>query len=86
MTLREEDALSYARRDWNAIEAIKRAARLEQLSRMTPSERLRMGDALRNYAKALHPDWPTDDDRKKDLAVHLRVSESLRSVATARGR
>jgi len=86
MTLSKEDLIAYARRDWKAIEEMKRQRRVEQMSRMQPADALEIGDALRHHANALLPGWPSDDDRKKDLAVHLRVSESLRSVATTKRR
>jgi hypothetical protein len=84
--LRKEDVLAYARRDWAAFERMKRERQVEQMSRMQPADALEVGDALRHHAQALHPDWPTEDDRRKDLAVHLRVSESLRSVAATKRR
>jgi len=84
--MRIEDVIDFARRDWKAIEKMKRERRVEEMSQMTPADALEVGDALRHHAQALHPDWPTDDDRKKDLLVHLRVSESLRSVAATKRR
>jgi len=53
---------------------------------MTPGDALRVGDDLRNYVKSLHPNWPTEEDRRNDLAVHVRVSESLRRADTTRRR
>jgi len=84
--MRKEDVIAFARRDWAALERIKRERWAEERAAMTAADVLGMGDALRHHAKALHPDWPTGDDRKKDLAVHLRVSECLRSVAATKHR
>lgn len=53
---------------------------------MTPADALRVGDDLRNYVKSLHPSWPTEEDRRNDLAVHVRVSGSLSRVDTTRRR
>lgn len=78
--MRKEDLIAFARRDWEAIAALKRQRWAEQQSRMTPAELLEIGDRLRQHVKALHPDWPTEEQRREDLAVHIRVSESLRRV------
>jgi hypothetical protein len=84
--MKREDIVAFARRDWGAIEASKRKRLAAQKASMTPAEALRVGDDLRNYVKSLHPSWPTEEDRRSDLAVHVRVSESLRRVDKARRR
>jgi len=76
--VRKEDVIAFARRDWRAITALKRRRWAEQKQHMTPAEALRIGDELRHHVSALHDDWPTEEHRRKDLAVHIRVSESLR--------
>ena len=78
--MRKEDVIAFASRDWSAIAASKRRRWSEQKSRMNPAEVLSVGDELRHHASAHRSDWPTDEDRKDDLAVHVRVSESLRRV------
>ena len=84
--MRKEDLIAFARRDWNAVAALKRSWWAEQKSRMTPEEALKVGDELRHHVNALRSDWPTDEDRRKDLASHRRISEMLRSVKSPRGR
>lgn len=76
--MRNEDIVAFAHRDWQAIAAVKR--RFWEQSRMTPAEALQIGDELRRHARALHDSWPTEEDRRNDLSVHIRVSESLRRV------
>lgn len=78
--VRKEDLIAYANRDWAGIERSKRELMAQQARAMTVTERLAAGDELRRYAQMLHPQWPTPEDRAADLAVHIRVSESLRSV------
>lgn len=84
--VRKEDVIAFAGRDWEAIAALKRRRWAEQKAHMTPAEALAVGDELRRHAVALRPDWPTEDDRRNDIAVHARVSESLRRVNTGRRR
>jgi hypothetical protein len=84
--VRSEDIIAYAQRDWNAIAELKRRRWTEQKSHMTAAEALHIGDELRHHAASLLESWPTEDDRRKDLAVHVRVSESLRLVEPSRRR
>jgi hypothetical protein len=77
--MRKEHLIAFAGRDWSAIAASKRRRWAEQKSRMDPAEALSVADELRHYARAHRDDWPTED-RREDLAVHVRVSESLRRV------
>ena len=82
--VRTEDIIAFARRDWEAIAELKRRHWAEETSRMTAAEALALGDELRRHALALHPEWPTAEHRREDLAVHIRVSESLRRVGPRR--
>ncbi len=76
--MRKEDVIAFARRDWRAIAALKQRRWAEQKRQMTPAEALSVGDELRHHVSALSSGWPTQEDRRNDLAVHIRVSESLR--------
>lgn len=82
--MRREDLVAFARRDWNAVALLKRRRWAEQKARMTPAEALRVGDELRLHVSALQEGWPSRADREADLAVHVRVSESLRRVDSRR--
>jgi hypothetical protein len=78
--MRREDIVAFARRDWPAVAESKRRRWAAQKKEMTPARALQIGDELRYHAHTLHDDWPTDADRRNDLAVHIRVSKSLRRV------
>ncbi|HET8773120.1 MAG TPA: hypothetical protein VFP80_04995 [Thermoanaerobaculia bacterium] len=82
--MRNEDLVAYARRDWAAVEARKRAHWTAE--KLTPEESLRIGDDLRRHVSAFQPDWPSPKDRQSDLATHIRVAESLRRVDASRRR
>jgi len=84
--VREEDVIAFARRDWGAIAASKRRRWAEQKSHMNPAEALGVGDALRHHVSELQESWPTELDRGKDLASHIRVAEMLRRVNPTDGR
>jgi hypothetical protein len=84
--VRIEDVLAFVHRDWNAIAELKRRRWTDQKSRMTPAEALSVGDELRHHASALLPGWPTEEERQKDIATHIRVSEMLGRVQSPHGR
>jgi len=84
--MRKEDILEFVNRDWAAIERAKRLHSSQLRSRMSAEEALHVGDELRRWAHELHPDWPTKQHRRDDLATHLRVSEALHRVKRSRGR
>ena len=84
--MNRSDILAFVRRDWSAAEAEKTAFWAERKRRIPAAEAVRLGDELRRHARLLHPEWPDATERADDLAVHIRVSETLRSVSTHRTR
>ncbi len=54
---------------------------IEQKRGMTAAEALHLADDLRVTVRNWRNDWPSEEERRSDLATHQRVSESLRSVA-----
>ena len=84
--MRIEDVLAFVHRDWGAIAELKRRRWTEQKFRMTPAEALSVGDELRHHASALLLGWPTEEERRKDVATHTRVSEMLGRVKSPHGR
>lgn len=77
--------MAFARRDWPAVAESKKSCWATQKKEMTPAEALEVGDQLRYHAFTLHAGWPTAEDRRNDLATHVRVSDSLRRVQFPRG-
>ena len=77
-TRNHEDIIAFAQRDWDVIAEHKRHYWAENA--MTVDERPRIADELWRYARELHPEWPTPEQREEDLATHVRVGEALRRV------
>ena len=84
--MRKEDVIAFARRDWRPIAMLKQRRWAQQKSQMKPAEALRLGDELREHVRAIHEEWPTEVDRRNDLASHVRVSEMLSRVKSPNGR
>jgi hypothetical protein len=64
-------------RDYEAA----RASKVLYWRGLTPAERIRLCDELRRQAIALHPEWPTPQQRALDLASHIRLSERFERAA-----
>ena len=84
--MRKEDLIAYARRDWAAIAEHKLRVWAQLKSEMTVADALRMGDDIRAHVSAVHPEWPTKEQRSEDLATHVRVSEMLRRAGSNKPR
>lgn len=84
--MNEADIRSFAGRDWAAIERQKARYWAGRKHTMTAAGALELGDVLRRHALGLKPDWPDAAERAADLAVHVRVAETLRAVLTDRAR
>lgn len=79
--MRREDLIEYARRDRSVLERLKSRHWAERKGLLGPAEGLRAAAALRRHILALRPDWPSEQERRADLATHIRVGEMLRRVA-----
>jgi hypothetical protein len=72
-------------RDWSAVRAAKDDYWAARIRRLGPQEGLRIADELRRQMLAIHPHWPSEAERRYDLASHHRVAELLRRADRARG-
>lgn len=73
-------------RDWPAVRAAKDDYWATRIRRLGPQEGLRIADELRRQMLAIDPQWPSETERRRDLASHRRVAELLRRADRARSR
>jgi hypothetical protein len=45
-----------------------------------PAGGIRIADELRRQVIAQRPDWPTEEDRRRDAAAHIRLARLLERV------
>lgn len=72
------DIRRYMSRDWQAARDAKDEYWASRIGELGPGEGFRIADQLRRQAIRQHPGWPSADDRRRDLAAHVRLSELLR--------
>jgi hypothetical protein len=84
-SVKADDITRFARRDWNAVAELK-ASYWADPAGPTPSERLRIAEALRRQVLFHHPNWPSEEDREQDLETHARVSAALRRAGVLAAR
>jgi hypothetical protein len=75
---------AYLGRDFELLAELKERPRSRAGDRLSPAERIRIAEELRLQARSRRPDWPSDEERADDLAMHARVAELLRRVPTPR--
>jgi hypothetical protein len=73
----KEEIVAYARRDWGAVEELKRRHWVERKRTMTPLEALELAEGLRRSVRELRPDWPSEAERNADLDCHVRLARRL---------
>jgi hypothetical protein len=73
--------LAFVGRDWSQVAEAKAAFWRGRKPGRSASEILAAADDLRRHAQAMKPGWPTEDERRADLAVHERVAEALRAAS-----
>ena len=75
---------AYATRPWLRMKAAKQRYWEEELRRRGPQAAFEAAQALWAHMRMLRPDWPSDEERRVDLAHHLELKRALERVSGAR--
>jgi hypothetical protein len=73
----------FVARDWRAARDAKDAYWSGRIASLGPLESFRIGEELRGQARLQNPSWPDADDRRQDLASHVRVTALLGRASSA---
>jgi hypothetical protein len=68
-----DDLRAFARQDWAAAARSKEQYWRSFHEQHAPAEGLRIADELRKQVLAQNPGWPSEQERREDLAAHLRL-------------
>jgi hypothetical protein len=81
-----DDLRLFAHQDWAAVQRGKELYWCDWKKQHGPAAGIRIADELRKQVLAQKPGWPDDEERRGDLATHLRVLEALERVPPRRRR
>lgn len=84
--MRASDIREYVERDWESVQSLKESYWAQRKRELSPGEALRIGEDLRRHARAANPDWPSEEERRRDVAHHAELARELSRVPRAAGR
>lgn len=76
----EEDVRAYARRAWHVAAALKQEHWARE-SAARPPATFEISQALWVHMRRLRPDWPTEAERREDLAHHVALKRAIDRAA-----
>jgi len=79
----DDDIRAYARRPWHVLAALERDHWARELAARGPLATLEVSQALWAHMQSVRPDWPTDSDRREDLAHHVTLKQAIDRAAIA---
>ena len=81
-----EGIREYVSRDWRGARDAKDEFWAKRIASLGPIAGFRIADELRRQLLSQRPGWPSDDERREDLAAHVRLAELLRRADHSGGR
>lgn len=79
--MERETIQAFAERDWKSVERAKRRHWAERFRKAGSAATFAAGQALRELARQVRADWPTERDSADDLAHHLELKRALERAA-----
>ncbi len=81
--MRADDLKAYLDRRWAAAETLKVEHWAREFAERGPEATLAVSRALWEHMRLVRPEWPSDDERRDDLAHHLRLKRAIDRAAPA---
>ncbi len=78
-----EQLRAYAGRAWARAAALKQEHWAREFATRGPAATFEAAQALREHMRAVRPDWPTDEERREDLAHHVALKRAIDRAASA---
>ena len=78
-----QDAKAYVDRGWAAAEGRKREYWAREFAQRGSGASLDASHTLWQHMRLLRPDWPSDEERRSDLAHHLGLKRLIERAAGA---
>ena len=77
------DLKAYVARRWAAVEALKQEHWAREFAERGPEVTLAASWALWRHARSLDAEWPSDQQRREDLAHHIALKRAIDGAASA---
>ena len=77
------DLRAYVERGWTAAETLKQQHWAREFREHGPEATLEASLALREHMRLVNPDWPSESDRREDLAHHVALERAIDGAAHA---
>ncbi|MEO7331216.1 MAG: hypothetical protein ABI193_21755 [Minicystis sp.] len=79
--MRDPDAArAFVETPWASAARDKAAYWREWKRRNGPAASIQLADELRRQVIAARPDWPSEEERREDFEMHLRLIDIIRRV------
>jgi len=77
----DDDLPAYAHRPWRVVAAQKQEHWARELSK-NPLATFEASQALWVHMRPVNPDWPTEAERREDLAHHIELKRAIDRAAS----
>jgi hypothetical protein len=71
------DVRAYAARAWHVAERLKREHWARELAERGPLATFEASMMLWEHMRRVRPDWPSTEDRREDLAHHIKLKRAI---------
>jgi hypothetical protein len=78
-----EHLRAYAQRAWHVAGALEPDHWAREIAQRGPLATFEASQALWKHMRALRPDWPSDEERRHDLAGHIALKRLIDGAAGA---
>lgn len=78
--MHDDDLRAYANRPWPSVEALKQRHWARELSN-NPLATFEASQALWVHMRQVNPEWPTEAERREDLAHHVALKRAIDRAA-----
>jgi hypothetical protein len=76
-------ARRFVERSWDTLEALEQEHWAREFARRGPRATLEAAALLWDHMRRIRPDWPSDAERRRDLAHHLELKGAIDRAAGA---
>lgn len=77
------DVRAYVEREWTAAEALKQQYWAREFREHGSEATVEVALALREHMRLVNPDWPSESERREDLAHHVVLKRAIDGAARA---